>query len=143
VNWSGKIDVDQSKLRKVNIHHSLWSNSIDAYFLDENCEESSIWYYSTIKKVENTLKIYLVSSLGCEIIGFPARKVIKLPEQIVGMSLGKYHGLCWTITGRIFAWGCKNLAMGLRHYEKVYIQQFRVITMMLNKLVYPNQFLRH
>jgi hypothetical protein len=62
VNWNGKIDVDQSKLRKINIHHSPWSNSIDAYLLNEDCEEGSMWYYSTIKKVENTLKIYLISS---------------------------------------------------------------------------------
>jgi hypothetical protein len=61
-----------------------------------------------------------MNAIGCEIIGFPSRKVIKLPEKMVGMSLGKYHGLCWTVSGRIFAWGCKNLAMGLKRYDKVH-----------------------
>lgn len=34
VNWSGKIDVEQGRMRKVNIHNNVWSNVIDAYFLD-------------------------------------------------------------------------------------------------------------
>jgi hypothetical protein len=38
VNWSGKIDVDQNRMRKVNIHNSAWNNTIDAYFLEEECE---------------------------------------------------------------------------------------------------------
>lgn len=120
VNWSGKIDVDPTSMRKVNLTKSAWSSSIDAYFLEEDCDEQSGWYYSTIRKLENTLKLYHISSSSCQIVGFPSKKVIQLPEPIVGMSLGKYHGLCWTSSGRLFSWGCKNLAMGLRRYDKVY-----------------------
>lgn len=58
INWSGKIDLDASKLSKVHISHNIWSNTIDAYFLDEECEEGSLWYFSSIKKLENTIKVY-------------------------------------------------------------------------------------
>lgn len=72
-----------------------------------------------MKKVENTIKLYHINAATSTIIGLPILKVIQLPEKIMGMSLGKYHGLCWTISGRVFSWGCKNLALGLKKYEKV------------------------
>jgi len=46
-------------------------------------------------------------------------KKISIKEDISGMSLGKYHGLIWTNSGKIFSWGCKNLALGLSNYNKV------------------------
>lgn len=61
INWSGKIDLDTSKLSKLHIAHNIWSNTIDAYFLDEECEENSLWYFSSIKKLENTVKVYLLN----------------------------------------------------------------------------------
>lgn len=56
-----------------------------------------------------------------------------------GMSLGKYHGLVWTEDGRIFGWGCKNLGLGLRHYDRVNLVLDRVFMMNYNKLIYQNQ----
>jgi alpha-tubulin suppressor-like RCC1 family protein len=53
-----------------------------------------------------------------EIIGLPIGKKMIISSP-TGMSLGKYHGLVWTESGQIFGWGCKNLGLGLRHYERV------------------------
>jgi hypothetical protein len=58
----------------------------------------------------------------------------------MGMSLGKSHALGWTVSGRIFSWGCKNLALGLKNYDKVNNDIFRVTTMRHKKWQSSSQF---
>lgn len=142
INWSGKIDLDSSRLSKLHIAHNIWSNAIDAYFLEEECEEFSLWYFSSIRKLENTIKVYLLSPSSQEILKFAGRKSIGLKEKPIGMHLGKYHGLCWTISGKLFSWGCKNLGMGLKLYEKVIIDQFRATSKRPRKSISSSQFSR-
>jgi len=52
--------------------------------------------------------------MGQELIGFPSGKIIQIPERPLGISLGRYHGLIWTEEGKLFSWGCKNLALGIQ-----------------------------
>ena len=90
-----------------------WSHLIDAFAMEEAVEEDSIWYYSTVKNLDNAVKIYQLNCQSHQVIAIPTSKTISIPEKPQGLSVGKYHGLVWTENGHLYTWGCKNLALGL------------------------------
>jgi hypothetical protein len=96
VTWASKPEFKADKLRKLHVANSPWSYLIDAFAIEEQVEEGCLWYYSTVKKLDNAVKLYQLNVLGQELLGIPIGNRMHIPGRPAGISFGKYHGLVWT-----------------------------------------------
>lgn len=59
------------------ISHPIFNYyNIESYFIDQNWNKGSFWYYSSIKKLDNIVKLYHIDSKNCVITGYPIVKKI-------------------------------------------------------------------
>lgn len=50
--WSGRTDLPDTKVRRINIHNSLWINILEAFNVDlDNNEIIEFWYYSSLQQL--------------------------------------------------------------------------------------------
>ena len=96
VTWASKPEFSLERLRKLVVSHGVWGHMLDVFALELETDEECLWYYSTVKKLENTIKLYQINVLSQEIVCFPEGKRMEVPSRPAGMSLSKYHGLVWT-----------------------------------------------
>lgn len=46
-----------------------------------------------------------------------------MKNKVVGISVGKFHCMCWDISGCLFTWGNRSIALG---YEELPHEVFNV-----------------
>ena len=46
------------------------------------------------------------------IIGYPSKNIFYVKEKVVGISIGKYHSMCWSSEGSVYTWGNRSIALG-------------------------------
>ena len=37
-----------------------------------------------------------------------------MKQKIVGISVGKFHCMCWDVDGKLYTWGNKSIALGYK-----------------------------
>ena len=45
---------------------------------------------------------------GKEMRNLESGEVFKMENEIVGVSVSKYHSVCWDIKGEIYSWGSRS-----------------------------------
>ncbi len=56
--------------------------------------------------------MYRITDNGRTVIGYPTMEKFDFNSKIVGISVGKYHSLCWDQFGILYSWGTRSLGLG-------------------------------
>ncbi len=79
---------------------------------------STSFYFSSLKKIENNTKLYQICNginkvySNSYIVCYPFANRIQMKDIIRGISVSKYHSLCWNDRGKLYSWGLKSFGLG-------------------------------
>lgn len=45
-------------------------------------------------------------------MAYPTMEKNIMKNKVVGISVGKFHCMCWDIVGLLYTWGNRSLALG-------------------------------
>ena len=89
-----------------------YSHLFEVYKIEETSKKD-FFMFSAVKKASDEHSLFSVPhSNPSELNIYPEKIKINFKNKINGISVGKYHKLCWDDMGRLYSWGCKSLALG-------------------------------
>lgn len=95
VNWGTKKLLDKELLSKQTIAAPFNYDSLFEVFSISNYSIEDIYKYCPEPKVDNYNRLYHFDFQNSRILGYPTRDVIQVNQKIKGISVGKFHCLCW------------------------------------------------
>jgi alpha-tubulin suppressor-like RCC1 family protein len=111
LNWGSKKLLDASSLTRINTYASCQFDALFEAFLIQAAPPDA-FHYSPEKKVDNSNRLYHIDSRTSVITGYPTAQAVRMPTRVKGISVGKYHCLCWDDAGKLYSWGCRSLGLG-------------------------------
>lgn len=114
ISWGNKRPIKDSELTQIPVKNSRhqYSHLFDVFKISET-HKNDKFYFSTLKKAADKKSLLRVSHKEPSKINiYPDKEIKELKENIVGLSIGKYHSMCWDDKGKLYSWGCKSLALG-------------------------------
>ena len=46
------------------------------------------------------------------IVAYPTQQTFTMKNKVIGISVGKFHCMCWDSVGLLYTWGNRSLALG-------------------------------